>query len=363
MGLFNLFTKKKTAIKTNQDFWDWFQTRQQAFYSIVKAKGDIQNLFFNELGPKLDELRPGFFFLTGMLNADTVELIITVDGIIKNIAFAEELVAAAPQIKGWKFTALKPASDIKNTAINMAGYKFDGGNLCFYSNNVAAYPDYIDITIVYDGYKEADRQKIMQGVYIFLDNFLGELEFVTTIDNINIIGRGDETAELVPIEKLPSFINWREKEFVEKYHGTRRDTASDNYSILEATLKNGRPLIAVINTDLLKWDAKASHPWILNVQIKYDGENSNGMPDQNTSSLSLEIEDSLVAELKDVDGFLNVGRETAEGCRDIYFACKDFRKAAKISEQLKLSYSDRIALDYEIYKDKYWRSLDRFTAA
>jgi hypothetical protein len=51
------------------------------------------------------------FFLTGMYNDDTVELVLTADGAVKNIVFVEELVNSAPKIEGWKFTALKPALD------------------------------------------------------------------------------------------------------------------------------------------------------------------------------------------------------------------------------------------------------------
>ena len=34
--------------------------------------------------------------------------------------------------------------------------------------------------------------------------------------------------ELIPIEKLKDFLIWRQKEFIEKYEGTRRNTIDDN---------------------------------------------------------------------------------------------------------------------------------------
>jgi hypothetical protein len=42
------------------------------------------------------------------------------------------------------------------------------------------------------------------------------------------------------------------------------------------------------------------------------------------------IQDELMKELKDIDGYLNIGRQTASGEREIYFACTDFRKPSKI---------------------------------
>jgi hypothetical protein len=175
-----------------------------------------------------------------------------------------------------------------------------------------------------------------------------------------VIGKAEAQEELIPIGKLKDYLIWRQKEFIEKYEGVRHDTDSDTYSMLEAELEGGNKLLAVINTDLLEWGAKASHPWVLTVEIKYDGENNNGMPDDMTYKLLNEIEDEILAELKDADGYLNIGRQTADSVREIYFACKEFRKPSKLMHQLEIKYADLIDISYDIYKDKYWMSFNRF---
>ena len=83
----NIFAKKDNAIKSYEDFWDWFQKSEKVFFNTVKHRQNIEKEFFDKLSPKLHELKEGFFFLTGMLNENTVELIITADGNIKNIVF------------------------------------------------------------------------------------------------------------------------------------------------------------------------------------------------------------------------------------------------------------------------------------
>ncbi|MEP6465796.1 MAG: DUF695 domain-containing protein [Parafilimonas sp.] len=356
----NIFNKKDEAIKSYEDFWSWFQKNEKEFYTVIKQKNNIEQNFFNKLSPKLNELKEGIFYLTGMVNQDTVELILTPDGIIKNIVFVEELIKSAPEINHWLFTALKPPAEIKNIQINMAGHSFSKDNMhfCFKQDN--NFPDEIDITIIHNDYNEENKSTITNGIYIFLDNFLGELNFITSIDNLKIAGKEGAEEQIIPIEKLKEFLNWREKEFIEKYEGIRHNTDNDNYSILEAELQNGTALIAVVNTDLLEWDSKASHPWILSVEIKYSGENNNGMPDQPTSELLNEIENKILENLRDLDGYLNVGRETANSTREIYFACKDFRKPSSVLHQIQLKYANKIAINYDIYKDKYWKSFDRF---
>jgi hypothetical protein len=360
MRLFRqLFPRKQKQIENYTDFWNWFRANEKSFFETVRRQKGIEKHFFDKLAPQLNEVKDGFFFLAGMLDENTVELILTADGTIKNIVFVEELVNAAPPIEGWKFTSLKPPSDIENVRIDMAGYTFDRDTLSFYPNDHNDYPDEIDITIVHRDYKESDKTTITNGVYIFLDNFIGELDSVTTIDNVKIVGKEHAEKELIPIEKLKGFLQWRVKEFIEKYEGTLQKTDPDKFSVLEAKLETGNKLIAVINTDILAWDKKASHPWIVTWEIGYDGRSNNGMPDNPTYQLLNEIEDKVLLQLKDFDGYLNIGRQTAENVREIYFACKDFRKPSKVLYQLTKDHP-KMAINYDIYKDKYWRSFYRF---
>ncbi len=357
------FHEKDATLPSYRDFWNWFSKHEKSFHKVVKGKGDVEGRFFSKLSPKLDQLKAGFSFQTGMYDDHTVELVITADGVIGDIVFAEELVAAAPRVEGWKFTALKPATDIRNMVIKMSGHSFSADNLGFYANDDPKYPDEIDITVVHDDLNAENKSIITTGTHIFLDNYLGELDFAANIDLLTITSKAEAQQELIPIAKLKDFLTWRQKEFVEKYEGVRHNTDNDTYSAFEAALENGKPLLAVINTDLLEWDRKASHPWLLTVEIKYDGEDHNGMPDEETYQLLDQAEDSMLAELKDFEGYLNIGRQTADSVREIYFACRDFRKPSKVLYRVSNAYSDRIEISYEIYKDKYWHSFKRFQPA
>ena len=356
----NIFREKEEPIRSYESFWSWFHKNEKTFFRIVRDGNHIERDFFGKLGPKLKELNDGFYYLTGMYADDTAELIITPEGVVKNIVFTEELVASAPPINGWRFTALKPEMGVEDVNIEMSGYKFNNDKMHFIPVNNPDYPDEIDITIVHDGLTEENRSTIINGAYIFLDNFLGELNFVTTIDNIEVIGKGQSQRELVPIGKLKDYLIWRQKEFIEKYEITRYNTEDDSYAAMEGELKNGMPLVAIINTELLKWDGKASHPWLMTVEIKYDGAEDNGMPNETDYQLMEEIENKIQDHLKDADGYLNVGRETADSLREVFFACRDFRKPSKVLHEIRSEYAGKLQINYEIQKDKYWKTLDRF---
>lgn len=357
----NIFKKKETTTVDNEAFWPWFQKNAQTFFHAVKGgRESIENDFFKPLIPKLAQYKDGLFFVTGMYNDTTAELVFSAEGSAKNVVFVEDLVATAPAIPGWKFTALKPAIPIESISIAIHGYEFDAENIFFYANELPAYPDEIDITIVHNDMTEENRNEIAGGVYLYLDNYLGELDFLENIDHLDFETKQQAKQALIPVTKLKDFLTWRKKEFVEKYAGVRHQTQNDNYSVMEGQLKDGNKLLAVINTDLLNWDSKASHPWMAILTIQYDGNNSNGFPGSQDYDVLNKIEDELMWQLPDADGYLNIGRQTANNTREIYFACKDFRKPARLFYQLQQQYKKQYAMEIDIFKDKYWQSVERF---
>lgn len=352
--------KKEASIQSNTDFWNWFLKNEKEFFKIVKSRQNIHQGFFDKLAPKLDEVHDGIYFLTGMFDDQTVKLVFTPDGIIKNIYVVEELVNSAPKIEGWKFTALKPASNIEDFSIEYNGDDFNTENLKFYANIHKDYPDEIDLTFVYDCFVEEKKGEITNGVYIFLDNYLGELQSVVSIDNLIVRDSKDILEELIPIEKLKDYLIWREKEFVEKYEGIRHNTKNDSYASFKAEKQDGGIVLAIINTEVLEWDKKASHPWVLTVEILFDGSKNNGTPDKKTYQLLDKIEDEIMSDLKDIEGYLNIGRETTEDKREIYFACKEFRKPTKVLNSIIKEYNQFFDISFEIYKDKYWQSFKHY---
>jgi len=356
----NVWGKKDAPIESYSDFWNWFLKHEKEFFKIVQDGNNIHKGFLDKIAPKLDEIHDGFYFLTGMFDNQTAELILTPDGAIKNIYVIEELVNAAPKIEGWKFTALKSASDINDVGITYENFNFDKGNLKFYPNIHNDYPDEIDLTIVYDHFEEDKKTAVTNGVYIFLDNYLGELHSVTLIDNMKVVGTNDISQELIPIEKLKDYLIWREKEFVEKYEGTRHNTENDGYATFEGKSQERGVILAIINTTVLEWDKKASHPWIFIVAIPFEKTDETGLPDDVTYKLLDEIEEEIMFSLPDSDGYLNIGRETANNKREIFFACKEFRKPPKVVDALIKKYSQTFEISYEIYKDKYWQSFRHF---
>lgn len=355
----NLTKKKEVHISSNSEFWEWFSDLQQAFYKVIQSNKNVERDFINPFSSAIKQLNPSFYFLAGMLDDNTAELIITADGNFQVIPYVEDLIESAPELANWMFTAHKTPG--KSTiSINMSGHQFNSDTLSFSINEHEEYPDEIDLSIIYKNYNDKEQNEIANGCFIFLDNYLGEIRSISTIDKVEVIGPKDIKREVVEMEKLEDYLIWREKEFVEKYDGIRYDTEKDEYSSLEAQTNEGLPLVAIINSTLLNWDKKASHPWMLWIYIDYDGKSSNGMPDEKTFQLMNGFDDQLLKLLIDSEGYLNIGRETGNNNRTIFYACKDFRLPVRILDKMKTE-NDSLNIQYEIFKDKYWMSLNKLT--
>ena len=361
---FKNFFRRNKPIHSYQDFWQWFQKKANKFHKVIKNNGDFEQVFFDPLSDKLNELKSGVYYLTGMYDDHTVELIFSADGALENMIFVEELVEAAPHINGWLFTALKPATEIEEFSIETEGYTFDGENLFFYANEHADYPDEIDLTVIHSDLNDENRGIITNGTHLFLDNFLGEWYYAAVIDNIKVVAKTEAEQELIPIRKLKSYLIWRQKEFIEKYEDTwfPDDGDTHNYNLYETQVKNETMMVALMNQDLLDWEGKASHPWLFCIEIKYKGQKNSGMPSERTRKLLNAIEDDLMEQLKPFEGILNIGRETGDNARIIYLACKDFRKPSKIVQELKEGMS-KFEMDFDIYKDKYWKTFNCYRRA
>lgn len=359
--IFNKSENEEAPITSEAEFWQWFTAHEKQFYNIVKSGEGIPEDFIKPVQAKLGQLRPDcYFLLTGMYEETGAELVFSVDGVAKNVVFVDELVVSAPELDNWKFTPLRPAIDFKDRGIKLGEIEFTAAKIKFYPLETDGYPDLISLKITHEDFTTQDESLITNGVYIYMDHILGERNFLTTVDEFEVVDASSIQEELVPIEKINDYLNWRQKEFIEKYEGKRKDTEADEYVVYEAELQSGNRGIATFNKDLLTWDSKASHPWILVVKAEYDTKRSDGLPDDKIAAELNALEDLFMAELKDEKAYLNIGRESGDWLRETYFACKEFSWCSKKVDEIIRAYEGPVKLEYEIYKDKYWKSFEKY---
>ena len=349
------------VVHDKDTFWAWFQTQAEAFHHAVITQEKIDTDFFDPLSASLDRMHEGIYFLAGEAEAGVAELILTADGVYRNFAFIEDLVAAAPKLPAWRFVALKPACAIDGFGINMSGLVYSDDTLHFYVREDAKCPQVVDVVMVHSD-ATATEEQLTSGVYVYLDNLLGEWVAVTQIDQMQIINQQQLPANqaLQPMAELAPYLHSRHEAWQKVYGGVYYNSDQDEFASFEGEADNGQLIVGIIDSTLLAWPHKPSHPWMLTLRIAYDGSGLNGMPSKQIYQRMEAFEDALMAELPEHEGYLNVGRETGDDIRYIYFACKQFVQATRVLERLMPQFSQEMDISYDVFQDKYWQSLQRF---
>ena len=80
---------EEVTVSSYADFWNWFRRNEKIFFKTVKDHEKVDEIFLSKLTPLLRQLGDDFYCVTGMIDDNTAELIISTDGIIKEFVFAE----------------------------------------------------------------------------------------------------------------------------------------------------------------------------------------------------------------------------------------------------------------------------------
>lgn len=342
-----------------QSFWTWFESQASYFKSLLQENTDVEDLIFEPLGKALNQIQTDLFFLLGYKVDEQAELILTADGNIKNMFLIDALIMHAPKIPDWKIIGHKKPIELDQLQINIGAMVFDQNTLFFKPIVHDAYPDLIDIEIYFTQFDNEDINAVHQGIFIFLDNYIGELNFTKLIDQVVIIEEvPKDVEELVPIGKLKDYLNWREKEFLEVYE-LELLPEEFHYTLLSAELKDGGILLAIINTDALKLPARAALPWVGVVTLTFDLDEDLKFPNEPTQEKLEQIELELCDNLTSKDAAIHIGRQTIGTKREIYFVAADYNRLAQVFYACADKHHE-FKLESEIYKDKYWRTFDKF---
>jgi Family of unknown function (DUF695) len=355
-----LFGKKEDVqITSYQDFWNWFQQNEHIFFKSIMAQNDMATNCINPIMDKLQILNEQFYCQVGKASEHKADLVITPEGDIKNFVFTEELINTAPILPNWIFTHLKQPV-FSGVSIKMGGYVFNKETVGFYYEMDKNYPDEINITLLHKNYDDDDKNTIVTGCRVLIETVLGEFNSNTLIDSLTVEESNTCDKEIVSIEKLNDFLVWREKEFVEKYQLVLKDENEYDFTQYKFETEEGLVTIAMINSTFLNLEERPSFPWMLYIEIEYEMDNDSGMPNDEILNLLNNFTVELEELLKVSNGYLSLGRETGNSKRIIYFACKEFKKSSKTTHELIQKYANRLSISYDIYKDKYWMTMDRY---
>jgi hypothetical protein len=358
-GISKYYRQEGTMQQAAASFWQWFVDNEHRFRKLEKNDSDQALSFLEELIQQMQPYNPYLKALAGPDNNGNFELIITSDGDIALFCKVEELIKAAPVVAGWVFTAHKPALGFEGISIDLYGLQFSTDTTSFYPVVQDDYPDEVNIVITHSGYNKEMDDHFQAGGMIYLENGLGEVNTATKIDNYETgpVPAADKGVEVIPVTKLHEYLNWREKEFVEKYESVPAERP-DTYHLLEAEDRDGKKMLLTVNMDCRYWDKKPAYSWLLQVNINYTGD-ENGFPSEDQLIALQTLEEEMFMLLPG-DRTILAGNKTYDNCRNIYFYVSDYKTTAAVLSQYVEGKETMYEIVFFIRRDKYWRVMEQY---
>ena len=194
-------------------FWNWFLANNEDYLNLnddelthVKKQKLLDQFLFH-LHDYCDKL----YFEIGGWPGQEQELIITADGNKDYFGFVDELIANAPVIENWQFTAFLQPHELDYTS-NFEDVELKPLEMWFLPLNSASQPKSIGLRISlpnYDAVKESEW--LEAAVFRVIDTVLGEKAFALDVDHIEIssLASNPEEQGMMELKDLPAFIKWK----------------------------------------------------------------------------------------------------------------------------------------------------------
>jgi len=359
MGLLESIFKKKASLYEASNFWEWFKNNEKRFNQLGKTDSEATHKALDEIIAELNKFNPWLKAVCGQFDEDTTELIITSDGDIALFSKVQELINAAPSLKGWRFTAHKPPVGLANMGIRMYNKDFNESTLHFYPIVEADYPDEVSLVMTHKEYNAEEEEDFQTAMSIYVQNGLGETNAATQIDELSFAAEPEDGSELIPITKLAGYLTWRHKEFVEKYHASAIEFPEETFNVIEGEDDEDNVMIALVNLNYENWPYKPVFGWLLSVSMEY-APNENGLPDAETLNTLQEEETVIIGLLTRSSDTIYTATKTFNGVRTLYFYTKEYEQPSQLMHQHLDDYEGPTNTSFFIEKDKYWRCLEEF---
>lgn len=344
---------------TPQSFWRWFGNNQERFDQLDETNAGQAPARLNEIMEELKKYDPWLKGLIGKYDDTTSELVITADGDIALFVKVEQFVSEAPALPGWRFTAHKPPLGFDEISIEMHGKIFNEETVKFFPLTDPAYPDLVSIVFTHKEYDDKEDEDFQTAGSIYVQNALGELNTATQIDQYKISPEPEDESVLIPVGKLNDYLNWREKEFVEKYDLASIEFPEELINSIEGQDAEGNVMMALAVASYELWEYKPVYCWWVRIEIEYP-EAGNGLPDPDTLKILHDTEDKAVQLLTANPGIIYTASKTFKGCRTVYFYARNYRDPSLLLYTFCEKSDEALKLGFFIEKDKYWQNMEEF---
>lgn len=186
------------------EFWQSFELNAAKLAQARSADTPV----YDELLDTLQEIHEGLF-IEFSTSPGECELIITAEGEKSLFPLVEQIVAAAPAVKGWKIFALKPKLGFPEL-IQWEGYQLSIEEVVF--DPMENETGELGLFLLVPNLADEDAQNAHDALLRAIDHGLGEREFAEAVAFTEIAALEESADEFISLTDLESFIEWRRKQ-------------------------------------------------------------------------------------------------------------------------------------------------------
>lgn len=174
------FLRKTPAKPPEPTFWAWFEANEALLFDFERDREPV----FDALAAAFKKISRDIAFEFGPKEPDgRRELVISAGGIKSAFPAVEKLVAAAPALARWRFTAFRPRRAEVMT-LEFGGLRIEPKDVdcCFLVGG-----QHIGLALFLPGYTEARKNEFGQAGFLMLDEALGEYDVTMKVGAIRFL--------------------------------------------------------------------------------------------------------------------------------------------------------------------------------
>ncbi len=198
---------------TVEEFWNWFKENSIPFTFIRDVEREEQERLVTVFGEQLSKFHSELYFEIGGDKNDKIELVISAAGKAENFQLIENMIAEAPEMKEWKFVALKQALS-GDFSLNVMGMDLSPKDLWFAPLQNPDSPHALGLRLGFDGYEPEKQEEAFSACVVMLDTLLGEKSSTLDIHYLEVVELPEDPHDngYYKLTDLPEFIDWVKKQ-------------------------------------------------------------------------------------------------------------------------------------------------------
>jgi hypothetical protein len=199
---------------SKRHFWEWFKRHHQEYLELNKKSKKEAGYWLNELDAHLRAYGKFFAFGLDWQDKQTATLTISVKGKVTHFKKAEAFVATAPEMPGWRISALEdpmPVDFLWDKEMEDAGIHPGELYFSFAGDN----PNQKDIIVYHPLCTEKNERLFLQMANTAVYHLLGERAFGMDIGHLEVANLSSAGSKNVQkLEALPACIGSRRSSMV-----------------------------------------------------------------------------------------------------------------------------------------------------